>query len=121
MFPDSTALMKARFTGITREALGERGLPQEQFAGNSFRIGAATAAVQADLEDSWIKTLGRWEQHCVPTVHLDPTGLPGGNVSSPISQLSANPVNNTVTAGIVQTMSANYNLKKKELVMMIKW
>ena len=60
LFPDGTALTKARFTGITREALRELGLPQVQFAGHSFRIGAATAAAQAGLEDSWINTLGRW-------------------------------------------------------------
>ena len=45
---------------IIREALWEVGLPQEQFAGHSFRIDAATAAAQAGLEDSTIMMLGRW-------------------------------------------------------------
>ena len=45
---------------IVRNAVGELGLPKEHFAGHSFRIGAATSAVQAGLEDSMIMTLGRW-------------------------------------------------------------
>ena len=60
LFPDGTPLTKARFVSIVREALRELGLPQEQFAGHSFRIGAATAAAQAGLEDSTIMMLGRW-------------------------------------------------------------
>ena len=59
-FPDSTPLTKARFVGIVRAALEELGLPREQFAGHSFRIGAATTAAQAGLEDSMIMMLGRW-------------------------------------------------------------
>ena len=40
-----------------REALQAIGLPESQFAGHSFWIGAATTA---GLEDSTIRTLGRW-------------------------------------------------------------
>lgn len=60
VFPDGTPLTKATFVEIVRKAVGELGLPEEQFAGHSFRIGAATAAAQAGLEDSTIMTLGRW-------------------------------------------------------------
>lgn len=60
IFGDGTALTKAKFVAITRQAIQELGLPESQFAGHSFRIGAATAAAQAGLEDSCIMMLGRW-------------------------------------------------------------
>ena len=61
VFTDGTALKKSRFDSITREALEELGLPQELFAIHSFLIGAVTAAAKSGLEDSWIKTLGKWK------------------------------------------------------------
>jgi len=36
-------------------------LPQDQYAGHTFRIGAETAAALAEVEDSIIQTLGRWQ------------------------------------------------------------
>ena len=53
-------LTKASFVHGIRQALSQLGFPAEQFAGHSFRIGAATAAAQAGLEDSVIQALGRW-------------------------------------------------------------
>ena len=44
-----------------REALTELGFNPEEFAGHSFRIGAATAAAQAGIEDSVIRAIGRWK------------------------------------------------------------
>jgi len=40
-----------------RKALSVAGLEQDQYAGQSFRIGAATAMAQAGLEDSTIRAL----------------------------------------------------------------
>ena len=60
VFPDGKPLTKAKFVGFLRDALGDLGLPKEQFAGHSLRIGAATAAAQAGIEDSTIMMLGRW-------------------------------------------------------------
>ena len=37
-------LTKVRFVGVIRGVLGSIGLPQHQYAGHSFRIGAATSA-----------------------------------------------------------------------------
>ena len=47
--------------GEIREVLKTIELPQGQYAGHSSRIGAATAAAQAGVEDSTIQTLGRWQ------------------------------------------------------------
>ena len=44
-----------------RAALKEAGLDPSKFAGHGFRIGAATTAAARGVEDSLIKTLGRWE------------------------------------------------------------
>ena len=53
-------LTKASFVARIRGVLEAAGYPAAQFAGHSFRIGAATAAAQAGLEDSRIQALGRW-------------------------------------------------------------
>lgn len=59
-FQDGQALTKAKFTQHIRSALQQVGLPYQNFAGHSFRIGAATTAAKAGIEDSVIRTLGRW-------------------------------------------------------------
>ena len=53
-------LLKARFVARIRGIIEEAGYPAQQFAGHSFRIGTATAAAQAGIEDSKIQALGRW-------------------------------------------------------------
>ena len=59
-FVNSQPLTKGRFTDHIRKVLKEIGLPCQDFAGHSFRIGAATAAARAGVEDSTIRMLGRW-------------------------------------------------------------
>ena len=59
-FQNGHPLTKSLFTNKVREALTAIGLPEQNFAGHSFRIGAATAAASAGIEDSVIRTLGRW-------------------------------------------------------------
>ena len=44
-----------------RTALSSVGVDQQIYCGHSFRIGAATTAAARGIEDSVIKTLGRWE------------------------------------------------------------
>ena len=59
-FKNGNSLTKATFTQHVRAALQAVGLPESQFAGHSFRIGAATTAASAGIEDSTIRMLGRW-------------------------------------------------------------
>ena len=49
------------FIAAVRRALEVAGLETSDFNGHSFRIGAATTAASRKMEDSMIKTLGRWE------------------------------------------------------------
>ena len=53
-------VLKPWFVAQLREVLGRIGFPPMDFAGHSFRIGAATTASLVGLEDSMIQTLGRW-------------------------------------------------------------
>ena len=62
-FLDSSGciITKSWFINQIRGVLNDIGLPQHQYAGHSFRIGAATTAALAGVEDSVIQTLGRWQ------------------------------------------------------------
>lgn len=53
-------ITKPWFISQIRAILTSIGLPQHHYAGHSFRIGAATTAAAAGVEDSMIQTLGRW-------------------------------------------------------------
>ena len=53
-------LSKSFFVREVRKVLTQLGFQADQFAGHSFRIGAATVAAQAGIEDSTIQALGRW-------------------------------------------------------------
>ena len=44
-----------------RDALEEAGVKYSWYCGHSFRIGAASMAAAREMEDSIIKTLGRWK------------------------------------------------------------
>ena len=54
-------LTKQVFVEEIRKLLRARGLPEDNYAGHSFRIGAATSAALAGIEDSTIQLLGRWQ------------------------------------------------------------
>ena len=53
-------ITKSSFILKIRAALRATGYAEDQFAGHSFRIGAATTAALVGIEDSMIQTLGRW-------------------------------------------------------------
>ena len=61
-FRDSAgvAITKERFVAETRRCLESAGLQQGDYAGHSFRIGAATTAAMVGISDSSIQMLGRW-------------------------------------------------------------
>ena len=61
MFEDSCYLTRQRLVNIIRQTLSKGGLDASKYRGYSFRIGAATTAAGRGMEDSVIKTLGRWE------------------------------------------------------------
>ena len=60
-FQDGRFLTRQRLVNSIREALQAAGIDQTKYCGHSFRIGAATTAAQRGMEDSVIKTLGRWK------------------------------------------------------------
>ena len=51
--------MKARFVAGVQAALVRAGIPCQQYSGHSFRIGAATMAAEAGVQDSTIQVLSR--------------------------------------------------------------
>ena len=53
-------MSKTKFVEAVCQALTAASLPAKDYSGHSFRIGAATTAATAGLEDSSIQTLGRW-------------------------------------------------------------
>ena len=57
---DGSPLTKGRFVERVRAAMRRAGIDTSGYSGHSFRIGAATAAAQAGLEDSVIQAMGRW-------------------------------------------------------------
>ena len=57
---NGSPLTKPQFISLVREALTEAGMNASLYSGHSFRVGAATSAAQAGMEDSVIKSLGRW-------------------------------------------------------------
>lgn len=60
-FADGRYLTRDRLVVAVRGALSTAGHDPSAYAGHSFRIGAATTAAQRGIQDSLIKTLGRWE------------------------------------------------------------
>ena len=58
---DGNFLARHYFVSVVRGALQKAGVDQSKYCGHSFRIGAATTAVARGMEDSIIKTLGRWQ------------------------------------------------------------
>ena len=58
---DGRPLTKAAFVDQVRKTLALAGVDERNYAGHSFKIGAATTAAAAGVDDSMIQTLGRWK------------------------------------------------------------
>ena len=58
---DGSPLTRDSFVQRVKQTLKKAGFDSSQYAGHSFRIGAATTAAACGIQDSLIKTLGRWE------------------------------------------------------------
>ena len=61
IFNDGRYLTRQRLVQSLRLALRHCGIDPRRYSGHSFRIGAASAAARAGVEDSVIRMLGRWE------------------------------------------------------------
>ena len=72
IFQDGRALTRNRLVKELRQGLQEMGIDPSAYSGHSFRIGAATAAHAAGMEDSTIRMLGRWESDAVMRYILTP-------------------------------------------------
>lgn len=74
-FSDGKFLTRQLFVPRIREALAALGLASSHYAGHSFRIGAASTAAKANIEDSMIQTLGRWESNAFLSYIRTPPAL----------------------------------------------
>ena len=74
-FESGQAPTHPRLVSAIRKTLAEAGLTPEDYAGHSFRIGAATTVAACGVPVDTIMTLGRWKsQAYIPTVHSAPKG-----------------------------------------------
>ena len=58
---DGRPLTRDMFVAQVKKVLTQAGIDATKYSGHSFRIGAASTAAERGVEDSTIRTLGRWE------------------------------------------------------------
>jgi len=87
MWEDRRPLSKTKFVEEVRQSLLAVNLPVHLYTGHSFRIGAATTAASAGIEDSTIQTLGKWHSSLyLLYIRLNPAHL--ANFSSTMARCS---------------------------------
>ena len=64
IYESGAFLTREKLTRETRLLISKGGLDSSNFAGHSFRIGAATTVASANLPPWVIKVLGRWSSDC---------------------------------------------------------
>ena len=73
---DGSTLSRRHLVSEVRSALSACGLDCKMYAGHSFRIGAATTAAAKGVEDSTIRSLGRWRSDVYQLyIRVDSTAL----------------------------------------------
>lgn len=77
-FKDNSPLTKCAFVSHFRRCLHQAGIDCSQYAGHSFRIGAASTASARGVEDSIIQTLGRWKS----AAYLTYIRIPSDNLAA---------------------------------------
>ena len=60
-FQNGSPLTRQKLVNKLREVLQRVGIDCSKYSGHSFRIGVATTAAAKGIQDSLIKTMGRWE------------------------------------------------------------
>ena len=63
-YSTGSPLTKLSLTSETRQLLSLSGFNPSDYAGHSYRIGAATTAASVGLPPWLIKTMGRWSSEC---------------------------------------------------------
>ena len=61
---DGEVLTREKFIDMLRHILEILNLNAQKYCGHSFRIGAATSAARAGVQDHLIQTMGRWSSNC---------------------------------------------------------
>ena len=90
---DHKPVTKAWLVHQIRTVLSAAGLPQNNYAGHSFRIGAATSAALAGVEDSTIQALGRWQS----AAFLQYIRMPREQLAAISSRLASSAVTSATT------------------------
>ena len=92
IYASGRSLSKSLLISETRQLLAKGGLREEEFAGHSFRIGAATSAAAANTPAWLIKVMGRWSSDCFERYIHTPASV--------LAQVSKQLVNHHLLANI---------------------
>ncbi len=89
VIPDGSPLHRTYFVCKLKEVISCLGLDSSKYNGHSFRIGAATTAAQAGVEDHMIQTLGRWASTAYTTyIHTSKKTLQAAQEAMCVSERS---------------------------------
>ena len=86
LMPGDVPLSRDTLVKKAREALGLSGVEMDSYFGHSFRIGAATTAAMAGVEDSLIRALGRWRSAAYLTYIRTPKETFGFGITAQLSR-----------------------------------